>query len=276
MRSLAMAFIGLVASTAGLAAERWQSIPPTPAPVAGEQTGYAAVNGIKLYYATIGSGAPVVLLHGGFANSDYWGNQVTALAPHYRVILVDSRGHGRSSRDARPIGYDLMADDVVALLDTLKIERAAIVGWSDGAILGLDLAMRYPGRITKVFAFGANTKTSGVIEEPNPVFVGYEDRSKSEFMKLSPQPDGFAEFGRQVNAMWAREPNWTDAQLQAINLPVEIVDGDHDEAIKRDHTEYMARTIPGAGLLILPNVSHFAFLQDPTLFDAALLDFLGN
>jgi pimeloyl-ACP methyl ester carboxylesterase len=76
--------------------------------------------------------------------------------------------------------------------------------------------------------------------------------------------------------MWDTEPNWTDAQLQSIKTPVLVVDGDHDEAIKRAHTEYIAATIPGAGLLILPNVSHFAFLQDPVLFDDALLHFLGD
>jgi alpha/beta hydrolase fold len=128
----------------------WQTLPPTPAPVAGEHTGYGKVNGISLFYATIGHGSPVVLLHGGLSNSDYWGNQIKALAPHHTVIVVDSRGHGRSTRDARPYGYDLMADDVVALLDTLHIAKADVVGWSNGAILGLDLAIRYPDRVGKV------------------------------------------------------------------------------------------------------------------------------
>ena len=132
-----------------LADALWQTLPPTPPPVAGEHTGHAKVNGISLYYATIGHGPPVVLLHGGLANSDYWGNQVTALAPRHTVILVDSRGHGRSTRDARPYGYDLMADDVVALLDTLHIAKADVVGWSDGGILGLDLAIRHPDRVGK-------------------------------------------------------------------------------------------------------------------------------
>jgi pimeloyl-ACP methyl ester carboxylesterase len=76
--------------------------------------------------------------------------------------------------------------------------------------------------------------------------------------------------------MWETEPNWTDARLLSIRTPVLVVDGDHDEAIKRAHTEYIAATILGAGLLILPNTSHFAFLQDPMLFNAALLHFLGD
>jgi pimeloyl-ACP methyl ester carboxylesterase len=134
---------------------RWRTLPPTPAPVPGEHTGHAKVNGISLYYATIGHGSPVVLLHGGLANSAYWGNQIKALAPRHTVIVVDSRGHGRSTRDARPYGYDLMADDVVALLDRLHTAKADVVGWSDGAIIGLDLAIRYPDRVGKVFAFAA-------------------------------------------------------------------------------------------------------------------------
>src|SRR6185312_15346877 len=136
----------------------------------GAHTGRAKVNGISLYYATIGHGPAVVMLHGGLANSDYLGQQVKVLAPHHQVILVDSRGHGRSTRDARPFGYDLMADDVVALLDTLHVAKADVVGWSDGGILGLDLAMRHPDRVGRIFAFAANTVTAGVQEgvEKNP------------------------------------------------------------------------------------------------------------
>lgn len=262
----------------GFAAALWETLPPTPPPVPGEYTGYAKVNGISLYYAVIGHGPPVVLLHGGLANSDYWGNQVKALAPHRLVILMDSRGHGRSTRDARPYGYDLMADDVVGLLDTLHVAKADVVGWSDGAIIGLDLAMRYPDRVGKVFSFAANTVTSGVQEdvEKNPTFARYIERAGQEYARLSATPKQYDAFVAQISRMWETQPNWTDAQLRSIKALVWVVDGDHDEAIKRAHTEYIAATIPGAGLLILPNVSHFAFLQDPVLFNAALLDFLDN
>jgi pimeloyl-ACP methyl ester carboxylesterase len=262
----------------GFAAALWETLPPTPPPVQGEHTGHAKINGISLYYAVIGHGPPVVLLHGGLANSDYWGNQVKALAPHHTVILMDSRGHGRSTRDARPYGYDLMADDVVGLLDTLHLARADVVGWSDGAILGLDLAIRHPDRVGKVFAFAANTVTSGVQDnvEKNPTFARYIERAGHEYARLSATPAQYDAFVAQISKMWATEPNWTDAQLRSIKTPVWVVDGDHDEAIKRAHTEYIAATIPGAGLLILPNVSHFAFLQDPAMFNAALLHFLGD
>lgn len=274
-----LAVIGLLMSlNTAFATERWQTLPPTPAPVAAAHSGHVQVNGIELYYSRIGQGSPVVLLHGGLGNSDYWGNQVKALAATHTVISVDSRGHGRSTRDARPYGYDLMADDVMALLDQLNIGRADFVGWSDGAILGLDLAMRYPQRVGKVFAYAANTQTTGVKEgvEKNPTFAAYIERAGTEYGKLSPTPKEYEAFVEQISHMWASQPNWSDTDLATIKAPVLIVDGDHDEAIKREHTEYMAATIPGAGLLILPNVSHFAFLQDPGLFNAALLHFLDE
>jgi pimeloyl-ACP methyl ester carboxylesterase len=278
MRDLLLSFLLVIPLSLGHAAERWETLPPTPAPVSGETSGHAEVNGIKLYYAIIGSGSPVVLLHGGLGNSDYWGNQVKALASHHQVILVDSRGHGRSTRDARPYGYDLMADDVVALLDTLEIPRADVVGWSDGGIIGLDLAIRHPDRIGRVFAFAANTVTAGVKDgvEKNPTFAAYIKRAGKEYAALSATPKEYDAFVDQISHMWASQPNWSDADLKTIKAPVLVVDGDHDEAIKREHTEYIAATIPGAGLLILPNASHFAFLQDPAFFNAALLHFLGD
>jgi pimeloyl-ACP methyl ester carboxylesterase len=261
-----------------LASEQWETLPPTPAPIATDRGGQAQVNGISIHYAISGHGSPVIFLHGGLANIDYWGNQVPAVAAHHTVILMDSRGHGRSTRDTRPYGYDLMADDVVALMDALKIPKADIVGWSDGGILGLDLAMRYKDRIGKVFAFAANTVTSGVKDgvEKNPTFAAYIERAGREYRTLSATPDDYNAFVEQISRMWAEQPNWSDAQLRDIDTPVLVVDGDHDEAIKREHTEYMAATIPHAGLLILPNVSHFAFLQDPDQFNFAILHFLGD
>jgi pimeloyl-ACP methyl ester carboxylesterase len=276
MRGLLAALLIAIVVLPVAAAERWQTLPSTPPPVQGATTGYAEVNGVRLYFATVGSGPPVVLLHGGLANSNYWGHQVEALAPAHKVILVDSRGHGRSTRDAQPFGYDLMTDDVVDLLDTLGIEKADIVGWSDGAIIGIDLALRHRDRVRRVFAFAANTVTSGVKDDvlTNPTFAAFIARGRKEYEELSPTPKEYDSFVEQISHMWESQPNWTDEQLKGITTPVLIADGDHDEAIKREHTEYMAATIPLAGLLILPNTSHFAFLQDPALFNAAVLNFL--
>jgi pimeloyl-ACP methyl ester carboxylesterase len=278
MRRLLLPLLFALSTLPANAAERWQTLPPTPAPIATPRSGQAEANGIRIHYAIYGRGTPVILIHGGLANADYWGNQVTALAPHHTVVVMDSRGHGRSTRDSRPYGYDLMAGDVVALMDVLKLPKADIVGWSDGGIIGLDLAMHHPDRVGRIFAFAANTTTTGVKDgvEKNPTFAAYIARAGGEYAAYSATPRQYGAFVDQISKMWADQPNWTDAQLGAIKTPVLVVDGDHDEAIKREHTEHIAAVIPGAGLLILPNVSHFAFLQDPRMFNDAILHFLGD
>jgi len=172
MRHLLLTMLLVLSAPTAEAAERWEMLPPTPAPIAADRTDKVDANGISIHYAVYGAGSPVILLHGGLANADYWGHQIEALKAHHTVIVMDSRGHGRTTRDARPYGYDLMADDVVALMDALKTPKAGIVGWSDGGILGLDLAIRHKDRVGKIFAFGANTVPSGVKDdvEKNPTF----------------------------------------------------------------------------------------------------------
>jgi pimeloyl-ACP methyl ester carboxylesterase len=278
MRALLSVSLLVLTALSALAAERWETLPSTPAPIATDRRGEAQVNGISIHYRIHGQGSPVIFLHGGLVNSDYWGARVLAVAAHHTVILMDSRGHGRSTRDARAYGYDLMADDVVALMDHLKIVKADIVGWSDGGILGIDLALRHKDRVGKVFAFAANTLTSGVKDnvEKNPTFAAYIERAGHEYESQSATPKEYNSFVDQISKMRAEQPNWSDAQLAAIDTEVVIVDGDHDEAIKREHSEHIAATIPHAGLLILPNSSHFAFLQDPRQFNFAILHFLGD
>jgi len=256
--------------------EPWMTLPPTPVLPQATQSGLAPVNGIKIWYATFGSGAPVILLHGGLANANYWGVQVRALEPHYRVIAMDSRGHGRSSRNAQPYGYDLMASDVLGLMDMLHIKKAAVIGWSDGAIIGLDLAIHHPERLTGVFAFAANSNPSGVKDvNKSPVFAAFIARAAKEYETLSPTPHDYQAFLAQIEKMWATQP-FFDAALSKIRVPVTIADSDHDEAIKRENTLFMADRIPGAELLILPGASHFGFLQDPEAFNFAIAHFLAK
>jgi pimeloyl-ACP methyl ester carboxylesterase len=276
MRRLMLALFGFVLLVGAAAAEpRWLTLPPTPALPPSSNSGYAPVNGIKLWYAVYGEGQPVVLVHGGLANADYWGLQVPELAKQYKVIVLDSRGHGRSTRDAQPYGYDLMASDVIALLDYLKIPKAALVGWSDGGIIGLDIALHHPERLAKLFAFAANSDPSGVADiSASPVFTAYIERAGKEYEKLSPTPTEYAAFLDQIGKMWASQPNWKAEDLKKITVPTWIVDGDHDEAIKRENTEFMAASIPNAGLLLQPEVSHFSFIQDPDQFTADVLHFL--
>jgi pimeloyl-ACP methyl ester carboxylesterase len=255
----------------------WLRLPPTPALPKPDASGILPINGVRVWYAEFGHGAPVILVHGGLANSDYWGLQVPVLAAHYRVIVLDSRGHGRSTRNDAPIDYDLMASDVLALMDYLHIHQAALIGWSDGAIIGLDIAINHPDRLTRLFAFAANSDPSGVKDVgKSPVFSAYIRRAEKEYTLISPTPKQFNAFLANIEKMWATEPDFTDDQLRGIKVPTWIVDGDHDEAIKRENTDHIAATIPGAGELILPAVSHFAFLQDPAMFNESLQHFLSG
>ena len=197
----------------------WQTL-PTPAPLpAARSSSYVAHNGANIYYATYGAGRPVILLHGGLANGRYWGNQVPALTgAGYQAILIDSRGHGRSSRDERPYTYELMASDVVAVMDHLNIPKAAVVGWSDGAIIGLVMALKDPNRLTRVFAFAANMDPSGVKPDTttNPTFARFMREAATQYAQLSPTPNGFPAFSKAINHMWDVEPNYKAADLATI------------------------------------------------------------
>ena len=254
----------------------WKTIPPTPTLPNPDHSGYHQINGVKIWYAIFGRGEPVILLHGGLMNSNYWGKQAPVLAKFYQVIVMDSRGQGRSSRDAQPFSYALMASDVIGLMDYLKIQRAAIVGWSDGAIIGLVMAMHYPERVTRLFAFGANSDPGGVREDvgENPLLKESVARREKEYQQLSTTPNQFNSVRDQIREMQRTQPDFTAQQLRSITVPTWIVDGDHDEAIKRENTLFLADQIPGAGLLLQPGVSHFAFLQDPEQSNGDLLHFL--
>ena len=276
--SLAAVFAAVTTISSALAAERWMTLPKPPAMPVSVVAGYAPVNGIHMYYAVYGKGDPILLIHGGLGHADIWANQVRDLEKDHMVIVADSRGHGRSTRTTEPYGYDLMASDYLALLDYLKVDKVALVGWSDGGIIGLDIAMKHPERLTKLFAQAANVTVDGVKPDvmESKVFSAYVDRSGVDYKKMSETPDQYDAFVEQISHMWASQPNWTDAELAKITVPTAIVLGDHDEAIKRDQTEHMAQVIPGAKLIILKDASHFAMLQDPAGYTKAVRDFLAE
>ncbi|MGE3872374.1 MAG: alpha/beta fold hydrolase [Parvibaculaceae bacterium] len=277
LRSIAITIAAILLAVAPLRAEElWKTLPaPQPLPPPTE-SGEAPVNGINIHYAVWGDGSPLILLHGGLGNSEYFGGQVPELAKQYKVIAMDSRGHGRSTRDAEPYSYALMAKDVIALMDYLKIDKASIVGWSDGGIIGLDIAMNYPDRLDRLFAFGANTNVAGLKPDvdKDPVFAKYIEQTGKDYERLSKTPKEFDAFVTQIGQMWATQPDYKPDELARIKSPVAIADGEHDEAIKQEHDIEMAKAIPGAKLVILPGLSHFAMLQDPAAFNHAVLEFL--
>jgi pimeloyl-ACP methyl ester carboxylesterase len=276
----------LVAAAVGRAAQAlgknetpaWLTLPPTPKLPPPRRSETASVNGTKIYFAQFGEAGPsVLMLHGGLGNSNYWGHQVRALAKQFSVTVMDTRGHGRSPVTSRAFSYELFAQDAIALLDHLQIPAASVVGWSDGGVTGLELAMTQPDRVAKLFAFGANSTPAGM--KPGgaraSVFAAYAARCRAEYAALSPNPDRWPQLVQGLGPMWRSEPNYPDQKLARIKAPTTIADGAYDEIIKPGHTRHMAAVIPGARLAILPNASHFAMLQDPVAFNQALLEFLN-
>jgi pimeloyl-ACP methyl ester carboxylesterase len=248
-----------------------------PLPVPNRQ-GYVDNEGARIWYSTYGFGTPVVLLHGGLGHGGNWGYQVPDLIRNgYQAVLIDSRGHGRSSRDGRPYSYELMATDVMAVMDGLRLQKAALVGWSDGACTALILARQTPNRVTGVFFFACNMDPSGLKE-----FVFRADsalgrcfaRHTKDYGRLSSTPDQFEAFTEAVGLMQRTQPNWSARELAEISVPVVVALGENEEFIKREHAEYLAHNIPNAELVILDGVSHFAPLQRPELFTAAMLGFV--
>jgi pimeloyl-ACP methyl ester carboxylesterase len=252
-----------------------QGAAPLPDP---QDHGYVERDGARIWYAAYGSGPPVLLLHGGLGHSGNWGYQVPALlGAGYRAVVIDSRGHGRSTRDERPFLYEPMAADALAVMDALDIRRAGLVGWSDGAIIALIMAMQAPERVAGVFFFGCAMDPSGVKAiEPSPILDRCMSRHVQDYAALSATPDQFEPFSAAVGLMMATEPHYSADDLAQIRVPVAIVQSELDEFIKPEHAAYLARTIPGARLVDLPGVSHFAPLQRPAQFNRAMLDFLGG
>lgn len=246
-----------------------------PLPATPEQ-GHVEHDGARIWYAAYGAGLPVVLLHGGLGHSGNWGYQVPALAAGgYRVVVIDSRGHGSSTRDERPFAYELMAADVLAVLDHLGIERPAFVGWSDGACIALVLAARKPDRAAGVLFFGCNMDPSGAKEFVfTPILGRCIGRHIADYARLSATPDQFEALSEAVGLMQRTQPNYSADDLAQIIVPVTVVHSEHDEFIRREHAVYLARTIPNAELVDLHGVSHFAPLQRPELFNQAVLAFL--
>ena len=243
-----------------------------------QNQGFVENEGAQIWYAALGSGSPVILLHGGLGHGGNWAYQVPALVENgYRAIIIDSRGHGRSTRDAKPYSYDLMATDVLAVMNALHIERAALAGWSDGACTALILASKNPSRVAGVFYFACNMDPSGTKGfQMTPVIQHCFNRHVKDYQRLSPTPDKFSEFSEAVGLMQRTQPNYSMEDLAKIRVPVVIVQSEFDEFIKREHAEYLAENIPDAEFVLLPGVSHFAPLQRPDQFNAVLLEFLNK
>ena len=279
MRSLFLVVM-LVASAAA-ERPRWETLPAPPPMPAATSTGFVdTTNGAKLYYATYGKpdAAPVILLHGGLGNSDHFGFQLPALTDTHRVIAIDSRGQGRSTLGKRTkLSYHVMANDVLAVMDALKVPKAALVGWSDGGAIALDIAINHPKRVDRLFVFGTNYHASGgkPRTKSTSTFTAYAVRCKREYAKLSKTPRAYEAAIAALRPIWRSKGGFTKDQLRSIRVPTVVADGEHDEIIRLDHIREMAQLIPNAKLVIFDDTSHFALWQDPQAFNAALREFLG-
>lgn len=246
---------------------------PTPA-----AQGRVASHGVRIHYVTYGDPkrSPVILLHGGLGVSDNWANQIPALIDAERwVIAIDSRGHGRSTRTRTPTTYSVMASDVVAVMDELAIERAALVGWSDGGEIALKLAIEHPTRVAKLVVFGANYDASG--RKPHTrsaTFRAYTAKCRADYQRLSSTPTQFGALIEWMLPVWRGPVGIPVDKLRLIAAPTMVVGADHDELIEVDHFGAMAALIPKGTVAILNDASHFAPWQAPAEFNALVVGFL--
>jgi pimeloyl-ACP methyl ester carboxylesterase len=249
--------------------------------IAGTKTqgSYVEVDGARIWYASIGHGAPVVLLHGGLASSRSWDGQVPALlAAGYRVILIDSRGHGRSTLGPHPLRYERLADDVQAVLAHLHLARPIVIGWSDGGIVALMLAMRGESRPCAVYAFGANMDKTSVRPgaDDAPILGSVVPRLAAEYAALAPDPNGFGRLAEATRAMQAAQRDIGPAQLGTIRTAVTIAGSEDDEFILPTHFRALAGAIPSARLELFPSGGHFVPWLMPDSFNRSLLTFLAQ
>jgi pimeloyl-ACP methyl ester carboxylesterase len=278
LRLIATTFVLAGLGLPAASQDAWKAIPaPAPMPEAAE-SGAADVNGIAMHYAVFGTaeGTPILLIHGGLAHADVWSAQIADLMQDHRVIVADTRGHGRSTNDGSAYSYDLLASDYLALLDHLQVEKVHLVGWSDGANIGYALSLSDPDRLASHFAHAGNVTLAGIDPsvETNETFGAYIGMMAADYARLSPTPEGFDAFLGGVSAMWGTEKPGGLKALAAVTVPTLVVHSEHDEAILRSHADEIVAAIPGSELLVLDDVSHFALFQNPATYTAAIRDFV--
>ena len=239
---------------------------------------YARVRGIRMYYELHGHGLPLLLIHGGAGNGMQFSNQIRDFAAHHRLIVPDCCAQGRTTDRPGPLTYHDMAEDMIALLDRLQIRRVDVMGWSDGGIIALDMAMHHPERVNHLVSFGANFTPEGLGEKDlewtrTATAASFGEGMRRDYRRLSPQPDHYEQAMEKILEMWRTQPQWTPDQLHTIRAKCLICAGDHD-LIRPEHTEQLARAIPGAELWIVPNASHSAMIERAELVDPRVLEFL--
>jgi pimeloyl-ACP methyl ester carboxylesterase len=238
---------------------------------------YAMVHGLKMYYEIHGTGEPLLLLHGGLSSIPVWPEAIEYFSRNYRVIAPEQMGHGRTADDpGRLMNYHAMAEDTVELLRQLDVKEVYILGWSDGGILGFELAINHPGLVKKLAVSGASYLPSTPAKPANaaePLADKIPRFIRDPYERLS--PDGAAHWPvlvARLQKMWETQPNFTPAQLGAITAPTLVIAGDHD-FYTPEYTARMWRSIPNAQLWIAPNSTHGLPKLRATLFNQVVGDF---
>jgi pimeloyl-ACP methyl ester carboxylesterase len=254
-------------------------------------TGYAPVNGLKMYYEIHGSGEPVVLLHGAFmAISGDWSDWAGELSKTRKVIAVEMQGHGRTADIKRDLSFENLADDVAALLDHLKIPSADLIGFSMGGGVALECAIRHPDKVRKVVSISAVLRHDGWVKEavdalPKLTAEAFKGSPiEAEYKKLSPTPDAFPEFVKHVIAMASKPYDLGADKLKATKAPIFFIHGDAD-GVRLDHISEMFRLKGGdvfgdmrprsaSRLAILPNTTHVTLMDRAAVIVPMVNEFL--
>lgn len=271
----------LLVAVAHAKPKRWETLPLPPKMLEAAGTGAVSNDGAKIYYATYGDPKrePVILLHGGMGNSDHFAFQLPALVDKFWVIVVDSRGHGRSSLPRGKLTYHAMGTDVLAVMDALKVPRASLAGWSDGGAIALDLAITAADRVDRVFVIGTNYDPSGYKPQrerrPSTTFNAYTSKCKRDHIQLGNKPASWKALIDALRAVWRSPAGFTKEKLRTIQAPTLVALGDHDEIILQSQIEEMGTLIPKGTVKIFAGTSHFAMWQDPDSVNTALVEFLG-
>src|SRR5688500_5228171 len=255
-------------------------------PVAGR----VQVNGMQMYYEVSGAGDPLVVLHGAYMNIPSMGAIIPKLAKTHKVYALELQGHGRTTDIDRPITYPAMADDVAAFMDAAGVPKADVFGYSMGAAVGLQLAIRHPAKVNRLVAASVAYDVKGwqpAFTEMIPsmtveMIVGMP--FAADYRKLAPNPDGFPELARKLIAL-EKEPMAWEAQVKAMKTPVLVIAGDAD-VVTLEHSVALFRLLGGgvmgdmgkplsaSRLAILPATSHTAVITQPDLLHALIEPFL--
>lgn len=229
---------------------------------------YIKTRGLKIYFETYGEGEPLLIIHpnGGSIKSFLY--QIPYFSKTYKVILADSRAQGKSEDNGDSLSYEMMADDLNALLDSLHIDSCYVIGWSDGGINGLLLAMRHPDKVKKLAVSGANLWADTTAVDP---FIFQRTMvQKDSVDKLPRTPENINR--QKLMRLLANEPNIPIEQLQMIKCPTLVIGGDHD-VLRPKHTLLIAEGIPNSYLWVIPNSGHATPIYHKNIFNDGVSNF---